>query len=143
MRAPLESHGHNGWQPVTAPVTPAYQPSVHTTAYPPQSSEALHQHQLSMAVNQLLAIAGEANISLSGVYAEIERQKILDEERKRQLTPAVNQLLAVAYRFNMSLAEVHSEIDRQSNLLLQATERREKARHILGRDPHPASRTLK
>jgi EmrB/QacA subfamily drug resistance transporter len=142
FRTPFASNGHTVWQPATAPITPAYQPAMHVSAYPPQNPEALHRHQLTTAVNQLLTIADEADISLSGVYAEIERQKRLDEERKRQLTAAVEQLLAVAYRCNMSLAEIHREIDRQSNLLLQATEQREEARRILARGPRPAGRTF-
>jgi EmrB/QacA subfamily drug resistance transporter len=120
IRAQLESNGHNGWQAAPARMAPAQ-----AAVYPPQSPEVLHQHQLTTAVSQLLAVARKANVSLNEVHAEIERQKSLEEERKRKLAAAVNQLLAVAHQFNVSLAEVHTEIDRQKTLHLQAMQRRD------------------
>ncbi|HTK08854.1 MAG TPA: MFS transporter [Ktedonobacteraceae bacterium] len=149
MHAPLESNGHNSWLPATAPVTPAtasmtpaYQPQAQTTVYPLQSPEVPQQQRFATAVSQLLAVASEANVSLNDIHIEIERQKVVDEERKRYLTAAVSQLLTIVNQFNVSLSEVYAEIDRQQNLHLQAVERREKTRHVLGRDPYPAGRTL-
>ncbi|HEY4385304.1 MAG TPA: MFS transporter, partial [Ktedonobacteraceae bacterium] len=145
MHAPLESNSHNGWQPATAPVTPAtapVTPAYQAMGYPPQSPEAPQQQRFATAVSQLLAVASEANVSLNDIHVEIERQKIVDEERKRQLTVAVNQLLTIVHQFNVSLAEVYAEIERQQNFHLQAVERREKTRHVLGRDPYPAGRVL-
>jgi len=113
---PLQNH----WQPTPAPAlsvpAAAALQAASTSIYPSESPEGPQQSQLASAINQLLAAAREANVSMDKIHAEIERQKIADEERKRHLTVAVSQLLTVTHQYNLSLTEIHSEIEWQEML---------------------------